>query len=853
MKRLLQLLFTIVLLCWTIPSAGWDGENGPYYIKVGERVQVIAPSWMVYIDDYSEVKWESDNNDILHLDHSGTGSWDSWFVNNVTCKKQFDGTLYLRLYYKKEGDSYWHWDGPISYGFRCKDGGGNIPVKKITLNHEYVNVSLSADNFLLAATIEPDNATDKSINWSSSNPKVATVELWNGYGLVKLKSIGKTIITCMAKDGSGVKATCSVEVVDVVPTYITVSPPFKTINVGESFQAIYTLTPSDATTTVTWSSSNTNIATVSSSGVVKGIKAGYAEIYATTSNGKWDGCEVTVMEGSVDPTAITISPSSKTINVGESFQASYTLTPSNATTTVTWSSDNTNIATVSSSGVVKGIKAGSTYINVKTANGKTDWFKVTVKEVTVDPTAITISPTSKTIKVGESFTPTYSLTPSNATTTVTWSSDNSSVASVDKNTGKVTGVKAGSTYINVTTSNGKTDWCKVTVEEIIFGIPIVQVEAGDSHSLILKSDGSLWACGLNKYGQLGDGTTTNRTTPVKVMSDVKSMSAGDNHSLILKNDGSLWACGYNGRGGLGDGTTTDRTSPVKVMSDVKSISAGTAYSLILKNDGSLWACGSNYCGQLGDGTTTDRTTPVKVMSDVKSISAGWLHSLILKKDGSLWVCGFNVYGQLGDGTSEDRKVLVKVMSDVKSISAGTAHSLILKNDGSLWACGSNYCGQLGDGTTTNRTTLVKVMTDVMSMSAGTAHSLILKNDGTLWVCGSNGRGQLGDGTTTDRTTPVKVMSGVKSISAGWVHSLILKNDGSIWACGDNEYGQLGDGTNIDRHTPVKIMDGINSAGIDGVLMDKPTTDNSVFSLSGQRLSAPRKGLNIIGGKKVMVK
>ena len=97
------------------------------------------------------------------------------------------------------------------------------------------------------------------------------------------------------------------------------------------------------------------------------------------------------------------------------------------------------------------------------------------------------------------------------------------------------------------------------------------------------------------------------------------------------------------------------------------------------------------------------------------------------------------------------------------------------------------------------------------------------------------------------------MTDVKYMSAGTYYSLILKNDGSLWACGKNNCGQLGDGTNIDRYSPVKIMDGVNSAGIDGVLMDKPTTDNSVFSLSGQRLSAPRKGLNIIGGKKVMVK
>ena len=464
----------------------------------------------------------------------------------------------------------------------------------------------------------------------------------------------------------------------------------------------------------------------------------------------------------MDPTAITISPSSKTINVGESFQASYTLTPSNATTTVTWSSDNTNIATVSSSGVVKGIKAGSTYINVKTANGKTDYFKVTVEE----------SP-----KLQLSASP----------------------------------------------SGG-------------------EVEKGTIVKLVAKADGSTVSADIYY--------TTNGTTPTK--SSTKYTSSG----IVINSDRTIKAIAYKDGYETSDVLTakyTIKEEPTPTNNEVSQVEAGYFHSLIIDKNGVLWACGDNFFGQLGDGTTTNRTTPVKVMSDVKSMSAGWSHSLILKDDGSLWACGGNWNGQLGDGTTTDRKSPVKVMSDVKSLSAGYSHSLILKNDGSLWACGSNGRGQLGDGTTTDRKSPVKVMSDVKSMSAGTDYSLILKNDGSLWACGSNGRGQLGDGSTEDRKVLVKVMSDVQSMSAGNSHSLILKNDSSIWACGDNEYGQLGDGTNIDRHTPVKIMDGVNSAGIDGVLMDKPATDNSVFSLSGQRLSAPRKGLNIIGGKKVMVK
>jgi alpha-tubulin suppressor-like RCC1 family protein len=98
-----------------------------------------------------------------------------------------------------------------------------------------------------------------------------------------------------------------------------------------------------------------------------------------------------------------------------------------------------------------------------------------------------------------------------------------------------------------------------------------------------------------------------------VMSGVRSMAAGEYFSLILKTDGTLWACGYNYYGQLGDGTTATRYTPVQVMSGVRSMAAGEHFSLILKTDGTLWACGYNYYGQLGDGTTTTRSTPVRII------------------------------------------------------------------------------------------------------------------------------------------------------------------------------------------------------------------------------------------------
>ena len=131
-----------------------------------------------------------------------------------------------------------------------------------------------------------------------------------------------------------------------------------------------------------------------------------------------------------------------------------------------------------------------------------------------------------------------------------------------------------------------------------------------------------------------------------------SLSTGWYHTLFTKTDGSLWGTGRNNRGQLGDGTTTDRNSPVKIVDkDVIAVAAGTYHSLFIKSGGSLWAMGQNNYGQLGDGTTTDRTNPVQIVaSGVTAVVADY-HTMFLKSDGTLWVMGRNNYGQLGNGNT----------------------------------------------------------------------------------------------------------------------------------------------------------------------------------------------------------
>ena len=281
----------------------------------------------------------------------------------------------------------------------------------------------------------------------------------------------------------------------------------------------------------------------------------------------------------------------------------------------------------------------------------------------------------------------------------------------------------------------------------------------------LKDDSTVWACGANQWGQLGDGTTIDKLTPVQIsgLSGIIAIAAGYNHSLFLKSDSTAWGCGQNG-GKLGNGVITNTSNPVQVsgLSDITTIAAGHNHSLFLKNDGTVWTCGSNFAGQLGDGTTVDKLTPVQLggLSGITSIAGGYHHSLFLKSDGTVWSCGANNRGQLGDGTTMDKLTPIQVngVFGITAIETGFSHSLFLRNDATVWTCGWNIGGQLGDGTTTDRSTPIQIsgLSSVTAIAGGGEHSLFLKNDGTVWACGENGNAQLGDGSLLDQLIPVQV-------------------------------------------------------------------------------------------------
>jgi len=323
------------------------------------------------------------------------------------------------------------------------------------------------DSASLSATISPSDATNKGVTWSTGSSGIAMVD---SDGKVTAKAVGETTITATSADG-GKTATCTVTVEAKTPatvavTGVTLDKTTASVAVESTVSLTATVAPADATDkTLTWSSSDTAIATVGTDGKVTGVKAGSATITAT-SNGdttKKATCTVTVTNKLIPATAITLSPATQTLAISKTQQLTATLTPTNATDTVTWSSSDAAVASVSDKGLVTALKAGTATITAKIS----DTIKAT-STITVSSTlAVTLDKTTVTIKKGA--TTTLTPTPSGFSAskpTYTWASSHTDIATVGTD-GKVTAVKAGTATITLTATDSDkrtaTATCTITV------------------------------------------------------------------------------------------------------------------------------------------------------------------------------------------------------------------------------------------------------------------------------------------------------------------------------------------------------------------------------------------------------
>jgi alpha-tubulin suppressor-like RCC1 family protein len=373
-----------------------------------------------------------------------------------------------------------------------------------------------------------------------------------------------------------------------------------------------------------------------------------------------------------------------------------------------------------------------------------------------------------------------------------------------------------------------------------------------SHIAFANEVGQVYVAGPNTAGQLSLGTTTQtntftlaKTDATTNISGIVQTSVGASHTLMLRSTGTAYSCGLNTNGQLGLGTTVDTSfvelvlsSATATLGNITSVAAGASHSLFLLSDGSALACGLNTSSQLGDGTTTQRTFPVNVLRSggtflgpVVSLAGGTSHSVFATTDGSAWCCGLNATNQLGDGTTTTRSFATRVQTGVSSflagviqVAAGESHSLALTNSGTVFGWGRNNSGQLALGTTTDSPyatqclyALATPMTGIVSIAAHANHSLFLTASGTVFACGLNGNGQLGDGTLTNRLYPVLVstapgspLTDVVSIGTAGNQSYFVKADGRVFACGNGQTGGLGNGATVDSSYALLTLSAVSS-------------------------------------------
>ena len=626
-----------------------------------------------------------------------------------------------------------------------------VPVASVTLDVTDSSLHVG-ESLTLTATVNPDNATNKSVTWSSDRTSVATVI----NGVVTAVAVGTATITVRTTDG-GYTATCTVNVMPIAVDSVSLNKTDTSIIQGYTERLISTVSPENATDkSVVWSSDNPDIATIDSNGEVRAISIGSATITATTVDGsKTAECTVNVLPIPVNGVSLN-RELAYIFAIGNAINLEAYVFPTNAANqNVQWSIDDLNIATVSSDGKVTAVSEGIARVTAMTVDGGYEATCIVI--VTSRKTAIAAAAGSS-----------HNMVVANDGSLWAWGANWDGQLGIGDNEPYLFNAYAP---IQVGTD---TDWVSVTV--------------GNDHTLAIKADGTLWGWGSNLFGEVGiyDYVTfshfSNSATPIQIGSDRDwaSVTTGDSVTFAIKTDGTLWTWGINLA--YYNNPVDEPYSfytPVQLGTDANwdsvTIASGSDLShvIALKTDGTIWAWGENWGGQLGIGLNENLTyidTPIQVGSDTDwtSVITGGRITFAIKTDGTLWTWGQNLANKGSDDLDEPYEYYtpVQVGADSNWVSVTTGkfvgYMIALKSDGTIWAWGANWDGQLGMGYDGNDGggeyhTLVQVGSDSdwVSVVAGKEYTIAIKLDGSLWAWG---RAPIGNDTDINSYIPVIIWS-----------------------------------------------------------------------------------------------
>lgn len=715
----------------------------------------------------------------------------------------------------------------------------------------------------LAAVIKDARGTllsGRTVTWTSTDNGMARV---SPTGLVTAVSPGIVTVTATSEGHTGT-GTVMITATAAPVASVVIAPATASIPLGDT--AAFVAAPKDdrgntlISHTVTWSSSDRRIATVSTTGTANGVGLGSALITVVVG-GKRDSARVTVIPPAV--AMVVISPPAVSLQVGGRTRFSAAARDAHDRLIdgrhVEWRSSDATVATVSPDGAVTAVRGGQTSITAL-IESRSASAAVTVSAVPVATVAVT--PAALTLAIGKTGQLTAMLRDARGGALrdrqISWTSSNASVASVSS-TGAVTAATGGTATITATSEGvtgtavitvpaapsqvvvtpppappvGKTDSQPTNVrppespptpatgggtdETAARAVPRRGVTTGASHSCGITQSGSVSCWGGNANGQLGDvevGAQASRPLLVAQTTGFNSLVAGVDFTCGLTTSGTAICWGLNLRGQLGVGHVGKPAGPTPVVGNhsFAFLTAGARHACGLGADGVAWCWGDNNSGQLGTGNTRGAHTPQRVTGGVKfkALAAGEEHSCGLTDAGKAYCWGDGFSGQLGRGGRETQNEPAPVDANVRfvAIAAGSKHTCALAQGGKVYCWGANVSGEIGDGSRSERDSpaLVKWTGAFSAIAAGADYSCALTDAGEADCWGRNREGQLGDGSRTDRQVPVKVglNQPLQSLSAGGGHSCGVTRDQRVLCWGGNARGQLGDGTQTARSTPAPV-------------------------------------------------
>ena len=353
------------------------------------------------------------------------------------------------------------------------------------------------------------------------------------------------------------------------------------------------------------------------------------------------------------------------------------------------------------------------------------------------------------------------------------------------------------------------------------------LSSGGDHTCAILDNGAVSCWGDGAYGRLGNGATSDKSTPTLTSSlgtgrTAVSLSSGYSHTCAILDNGAVSCWGRGSDGQLGNGGTSDKTTPTLTSNlgrTAVALSSGGFHTCAILDNGAVSCWGEGSDGQLGNGATSDKTTPTLTSSlgtgrTAVALSSGDYHTCAILDNGSVSCWGADYSGQLGNGAMSSKSTPTLTSSlgtgrTAVALSSGKYHTCAILDNGAVSCWGNGNYGKLGNGGTSTKTTPTLTSNlgrTAVALSSGGFHTCAILDNGDVSCWGLGGDGQLGNGATSDKTTPTLTSSlgtgrTAVALSSGYSHTCAILDNGAVSCWGDGAYGQLGNGGTSDKPRP----------------------------------------------------